>query len=1226
MRHQLRFLTVLLLSFVVGMVSAQTLIQRADSYDGLSYSFNDDNYLTLNNGTRLLLRAAGSGNHDYYFAGAAVKTTDAATAEVYIVESVGTYDFTDTNSNTKTVSTFRLKRESDNNYVKAPSAVSGAIEMTTEQTEAAVFFAYNPDGVIAGKPNTKDIWTEIDTDDVIRLQTITNVTTYLNAGGIGKVSAWANGTGGLSIWALYIAPAKEDTGDTTEATAEELQAAIDKANALFATKALITSASQLNSNHKESTEGSYEGLLADYSLGTDAPYFYFFHSNWSDETNISADDPHDLQVVQFDNADDLATFTVKYKARNGNNRPTTIKVYGGTYDNSTTTWETTSFATLTTDDGLGEDEGEFSFTADKVYNAFRFVVTETNTGSIFFTYGRFQLYSTDYTTTNGFTADDEDILTFIEAIEAAQSAIYAGSGYGDALEALNAVYDTFYAKAEVAKQQLQSAIDECKEELADAEETAGPGYASEENLNTLSEAIAEAEELIASGATDEEYVATKAALEATAETALQDAISFPTDRYFTITNDRGALVYDESTEYIWFGTADSSDPNHLWGFYKDESTGNYYLYNVGAKLFAASNGTGSYGKTWILTGDASSIALSLTWRDSGNTIGDHKVSIKGGDNYMSISPNYTGPVVTYYYDGDGGVPFLFAKSSYTFDQDLYDSFTATFDRQKELSALIAEAKKVYAKHPDYQYKKGDKLILDASQFNSNNKEQSEGSYAALLDGNASTYFHSNYHGGGEEPHDLQVTFENTDNQLTYVVEYEARKNNGAYTTGTRPAQISIYGGTYTDGSVTWNTTPFVTLTTDDGLAEEKGSFSFTADKTYNALRFAVDKTNGSWDNNYVYFTYGEFQLYPAEASSLNLSIVAGLERAIEAAESASFEDLADDATYYDLYYTLVDAMDDALTNYDVVTLNADIVEAREKYAVVTAKQGTPGYLDDEAAETFTATIEHAEEVANEVTSTRDDIAAASTALSTAVDKYYGHSWVSYPETSYFVITNARGSIVYDAEHASTLDTKLGKEFIWYAAEPDETDLNNLWGFLTDPATGEHYIYNVGQELFANCNGQGSFEKSTTWVLSNEPSPITMSELDFPTLRIMSGDNTMSVSTGYVGPIICYYDEGDGGVPFSFAKSSVEFDEGLYQAMADLAGVVTGVNGVSTTSSLSVSGGQGCLTITSNAPASVSVTALSGVVVAHASVGASSATTIALPAGIYVVAGQKVVVK
>ena len=188
----------------------------------------------------------------------------------------------------------------------------------------------------------------------------------------------------------------------------------------------------------------------------------------------------------------------------------------------------------------------------------------------------------------------------------------------------------------------------------------------------------------------------------------------------------------------------------------------------------------------------------------------------------------------------------------------YAYLAANLELTDSLTQMVNKAEEV--KDKTQPYYKLEALITDASQFNSNNQDPEEGSYAALLDGDNTTFFHSNWHGGGPEPHDLQVMLPNND-VTEFLVKYESRNSSGYR--NDRPVKMSIYGGTRAeDGTVTFETTAFANLTSADGIGEVAGEFKFTADKVYDAFKFEVHETvmtDGT--KGKVFFTYGEFQLY-----------------------------------------------------------------------------------------------------------------------------------------------------------------------------------------------------------------------------------------------------------------------------------------------------------------------------------------------------------------------------
>lgn len=251
-----------------------------------------------------------------------------------------------------------------------------------------------------------------------------------------------------------------------------------------------------------------------------------------------------------------------------------------------------------------------------------------------------------------------------------------------------------------------------------------------------------------------------------------------------------------------------------------------------------------------------------------------------------------------------------------------------------------------------------------------------------------------------------------------------------------------------------------------------------------------------------------------------------------------------------------------LTNYNghpedgasrwTVTFDADaqalanlIAQAKATYAktqeaAYQANVGVPGYANAGSTTALNTTINGG--------LTGKTFAEATTALTDAIDGVSeAEKAVFFPTDCYFTITNKEHSLVY-AEN-NVIDETHNAEFIWTTTSVDATNPNHLWGFYQDVVTGDYYLYNVGKVQFANSKGTGEY--GDTWILSNNPVAITMEAMDTPYFHIKGDGKTMSVSTGYKGPVITYYANGDGGVPMQFNKSTVTVNEELLEQLENL---------------------------------------------------------------------------
>lgn len=120
---------------------------------------------------------------------------------------------------------------------------------------------------------------------------------------------------------------------------------------------------------------------------------------------------------------------------------------------------------------------------------------------------------------------------------------------------------------------------------------------------------------------------------------------------FTIRHaSRGALIYnpDASTKYVWSseksGTFNASNANSQWVIYPTNTSGQYYLYNVGADKFAIPSGTASEA-SWVFSSDAVAVTF-ITQSD-----GTKKIKTATTNTYAAVSNGFDGPIINYNDEG-----------------------------------------------------------------------------------------------------------------------------------------------------------------------------------------------------------------------------------------------------------------------------------------------------------------------------------------------------------------------------------------------------------------------------------------------------------------------------------------------------------------------------------------------------------------------------------------------
>ena len=233
----------------------------------------------------------------------------------------------------------------------------------------------------------------------------------------------------------------------------------------------------------------------------------------------------------------------------------------------------------------------------------------------------------------------------------------------------------------------------------------------------------------------------------------------------------------------------------------------------------------------------------------------------------------------------------------------------------------------------------------------------------------------------------------------------------------------------------------------------------------------------------------------------------------------------------------------------VLTAEQLLEEAQKQLEELTAgaNEVQIGYPTADALAAFKSAIETA---AGDIAGGVVDERTICDALKAAIAEVKSPANAIYtPRTDvYYTISNDRGSMVYDPEHAEDLDGD-GNEFLWYTKELNKDDVNHQWGFIEQ--NGVYYMYNVGKVQFAgvttnNPQVEGKyFYANGAWMFSNAPSTVTLDAgtddwVPTPKVRVqatsaVTGETyAMSISTSYTGPVITYDAKNDGGIPMTFA--------------------------------------------------------------------------------------------
>lgn len=194
------------------------------------------------------------------------------------------------------------------------------------------------------------------------------------------------------------------------------------------------------------------------------------------------------------------------------------------------------------------------------------------------------------------------------------------------------------------------------------------------------------------------------------------------------------------------------------------------------------------------------------------------------------------------------------------------NYTAPFAEVMQTAALALEMNTSISKA-------GEGLITNAAQLSSNASDSSEGkNIQYLIDGKASTFWHTDYHKEATAPHYLQVAL---NEPVSGLIQVEVtRRQNISYGHATR-----FYLQGSNDGQ-NWTRVGYVELPYTN-LNETVLSAPVELKEAFSYLRFtlthraALDKefdpfceaTSSDTDENWTYFHAAEFQIYPAVDNS-----------------------------------------------------------------------------------------------------------------------------------------------------------------------------------------------------------------------------------------------------------------------------------------------------------------------------------------------------------------------
>lgn len=189
------------------------------------------------------------------------------------------------------------------------------------------------------------------------------------------------------------------------------------------------------------------------------------------------------------------------------------------------------------------------------------------------------------------------------------------------------------------------------------------------------------------------------------------------------------------------------------------------------------------------------------------------------------------------------------------------------------------------------------MITDASQLSSNAIEPQEGSLAALIDNNLTTYFHSTWSQNNTTGtyHYLQVDLNDAYKQI--ALKYSKRQvneDNGS------PVTLHVYATNTPEDENSWTDLGTQTCAYDYDFGNTGLLPLNLGDTAYRHIRLTVEETTGnSQTNGNLFFYWSELHAYTraSQADKLTEATRTALTTAMQQAKAELDANWATDATY-----------------------------------------------------------------------------------------------------------------------------------------------------------------------------------------------------------------------------------------------------------------------------------------------------------------------------------------
>lgn len=393
-------------------------------------------------------------------------------------------------------------------------------------------------------------------------------------------------------------------------------------------------------------------------------------------------------------------------------------------------------------------------------------------------------------------------------------------------------------------------------------------------------------------------------------------------------------------------------------------------------------------------------------------------------------------------------------------------------RDKELQTLAAEANALWNGITVFTVDTVG-LITNATdadegrQVSSNAKDPSQGTYAALIDNDLSTIFHSTWHAETDPltaPHNLQFDFSATP---TNGFEIRMCQRTDGWGDQDRPTVVNIYASNSADSAAVWTFITQLNLASQWGSAADHKNWvttpTISLGTNYKYIRMDVIRTAANRMNGgaqYPYFSLSELQVYPVVLDQTNSQYcyTAGLKEPadimIRLASAAALKYDQSLTTQADID-SLQNAINAVKALYADTTDVVKLIAQLQNYVTTTPVGDGIGNSTQAAIDALQASVNEAKGASFTTPLVKSEVDAALQKLTTAKQTFL--ATVKMPElnTWYFITSASNTETHYN--NGSESNPLPVKNTALYAEGPNQD--NNIRYGLLDEEGNANYIYN-----------------------------------------------------------------------------------------------------------------------------------------------------------------------